>query len=57
MMQNHAGDVFFVVVKVLNDDYVVTCNSEKCESPKKNIYVQVAESEPQLEIARIDSTQ
>ncbi len=52
-MQNHEGDVWFYIVKVMDDSYKVTREGEDANSPHKNIYVETGETEPVLEIVQV----
>lgn len=50
-VQNDTGTVFMSVVQVISDEYVVKYEGEVCESPKENIYVQAAKTQPDLKIS------
>ena len=51
-MQNHTGDVFFYIVKVLDDSYHVLRDGEDAFSPQKNLFVETGDTEPVLEIVQ-----
>jgi len=51
-MQNHAGDVFFYLVKVMDDSFHVLRDGKEAFSPRENLFVETGDTEPVLEITQ-----